>query len=53
MKKIITIILLVAITLTAVYLVGIGFMQRYDVALGEFSVSEDIKTKAAVLNFII
>ena len=41
MKKIITIILLVAVTLTAVYLVGTGFMQRYDVVLGDYSVSED------------
>ena len=41
MKKIITIIFLIAVTLTAVYLVGTGFMQRCDVALGEYSVSED------------
>ena len=41
MKKIITLILLVAVALTTVYLIGTGFMQRYDVALGEFFVSED------------
>ena len=41
MKKIIAIILLVAVTLTVVYFVGTGFMQRYDVVLGDYSVSED------------
>ena len=41
MKKIIAIILLVAVTLTADYLVGTGFMERHDVVLGDYSISED------------
>ena len=41
MKKIIIIILLVAVALMFFYLIGTGFMQRYDVALGEYFVSED------------
>ena len=41
MKKIITIILLVAVTLTAIYLIGTGYITNGGVYLGEYKVSED------------
>ena len=41
MKKIITIILLVAVTLTAIYLIGTGYITNGGVYLGEYTVSDD------------
>lgn len=41
MKKTITIILLVAVVLTAIYLIGTGYIINGGVYLGEFNVSED------------
>ena len=41
MKKIITIILLGAVTLTASYLIGTGYITNGCVYLGEYNVSED------------
>ena len=41
MKKIITIILLVAVTLTDIYLIGTGYITNGGVYLGEYTVSDD------------
>lgn len=41
MKKIITIILLVAVTLTAIYLIGTGYITNGGVYLGEYTISDD------------
>ncbi|MEE1086478.1 MAG: hypothetical protein U0L05_04840 [Schaedlerella sp.] len=44
MKRIILITIIILSGLTMTYLIGTGFMKRTDVALGEYSVSEDGKT---------
>ena len=40
-KKILIILLAVLVAFSAIYFVGTGFIERTDVALGEYSVSED------------
>lgn len=41
MKKALIILLIIMIILPALYFVGTGFMERMDVLLGDYSVSED------------
>lgn len=41
MKRILIILLAVVVVLSALYFLGTGFMERTDVYLGEYSVSED------------
>ena len=41
MKKILKILLAVLVAFSAIYFVGTGFVERTDVALGEYSVTED------------
>ncbi len=41
MKKVIIIVLLLAVVLSGIYLIGSGFTKRADVVLHDYSVSED------------